>query len=131
MATLTTHDVTISAESTFQQQYSEPVREQFVFSYRIRITNESPRPIQLLARKWEVIDAAGDRRLVEGEGVVGQQPQILPGQSYEYTSWVQLETPIGAMRGSYVMADHDRRGRARFFEVTVPRFMHVAPQVLN
>ncbi len=131
MTNLTTHEITVSAESTFQQRYSQPMADQFVFSYRIRITNESSRAIQLVSRKWEVIDGAGQRRFVDGEGVVGQQPRIQPGKSYEYTSWVQLRTPLGAMQGSYTMVRQDRRGRESAVEVRVPRFLHTAPQILN
>lgn len=131
MVTLTTNEVAITAESTFQQQYSEPVKGQYVFSYRITIENKSPLPIQLLARRWEVIDGTGERRFVEGEGVVGQQPIILPGHMHEYTSWVQFETPVGAMQGNYIMQRRDRRGRDYLFEVQVPRFKHIAPEVLN
>lgn len=131
MVSLTTQDVTVSAESTYQRQYSEPNRRQYVYAYRIRIENKSPRPVQLLSRAWEVIDATGARRLVEGEGVVGQQPTILPGQFHEYTSWVQFETPIGAMQGSYVMKRQDRLGHGELFQVEVPKFLHVAPEVLN
>ena len=131
MVTLTTNEVAISAESTYQAQYSDPMQNQYVFSYRIQIENKSARPIQLLARRWEVIDAAGDKRQVEGEGVVGQQPVILPGQSYEYNSWVQFATRQGAMQGNYIMARKDRRGRELFFQADVPRFLHIAPEALN
>ena len=131
MVNLTTHEITVSAESTYQQQYSEPIHERYVFSYRIQIKNRSSRPIQLLARRWEVIDGAGEHRSVEGEGVVGQQPVIQPGKSYAYNSWVQLDTRIGAMRGTYIMSRVDERGREVLFEVAVPKFVHVAPEVLN
>ena len=131
MVSLTTQEVTVSAESVFQRQYSEPAKRQYVYAYQIRIENNSPRAVQLLSRAWEVIDATGDRRLVEGEGVVGQQHIIQPGQSHQYTSWVQFETPIGAMRGSYIMKRNDRQGQAEMFQVEVPKFLHVAPEVLN
>lgn len=131
MVSLTTQDVNVSAESAFQRQYSEPAKRQYVYAYRIRIENKGTKPVQLLSRAWEVIDATGERRLVEGEGVVGQQPIIQPGQFHEYTSWVQFETPIGAMRGSYVMKRHNSRGSAELFQVEVPKFLHVAPEVLN
>jgi ApaG protein len=131
MISLTTLDVTVSAESTYQRDYSEPAKRQYVFSYRIRIANDGPRPVQLLSRAWEVIDATGARRLVEGEGVVGEQPLILPGHYHEYTSWVQFETPIGAMRGSYAMQRIGRQGIDGMFQVEVPKFLHIAPEVLN
>ena len=131
MTSQTTQSVTVSAESFYQEQYSEPEKQQYVYAYHIRIENQGARPVQLLSRAWEVINATGERRHVEGEGVVGQQPVILPGDQYEYTSWVQFETPIGAMRGSYVMSREDRRGREELFQVDVPKFLHVAPEVMN
>lgn len=131
MISLTTQEVTVSANSVYQQTYSAPVKSQYVYAYTIRIENNGPKPVKLLSRAWEVIDATGARRLVEGEGVVGQQPVILPGQYHEYTSWVQFETPIGAMRGSYVMQRTDRFGKGDLFQVEVPKFLHVAPEVLN
>lgn len=131
MVQLTTHQVKVSAQSAYQDDYSNPLEDQYVFSYRIRITNEGSVPVQLLNRTWVVMDAAGERRTVEGKGVVGEQPEIMPGQTHEYTSWVQFETPMGAMMGSYGMVRHDKRGQAEYFSVEVPRFMHVAPAMLN
>jgi len=127
----TTQDVTVSAESHYQEGYSKPAEEQFVFSYLIRIENKGSHSVRLLSRAWEVIDAAGNRRLVEGDGVVGQQPDILPGHAHEYTSWVQFETPLGAMQGNYLMVRTDSRGNEEFFQVEVPRFLHEAPELLN
>ncbi|MEL7161384.1 MAG: Co2+/Mg2+ efflux protein ApaG, partial [Bacteroidota bacterium] len=115
----------------YQRQYSEPTKQRYVYAYRIRIENKGPRTIQLLSRSWEVIDATGARRHVEGEGVVGQQPFIEPGRSHEYTSWVQFETPIGAMRGSYLLHQISRSGQEEYFRVEVPKFLHLAPEVLN
>ena len=131
MVSLITREIRVSAESTYQRAYSMPAKRQYVYAYRIRIGNESSTPVQLLSRTWEVIDATGNRRLVEGEGVVGQQPVILPGQVHEYTSWVQFETPIGAMRGSYVMQRVDRFKDGELFAVEVPKFVHAAPVILN
>lgn len=131
MISQTTKEITISAESYYQQQYSEPLRSQYVFAYRIKIENKGVRTIQLLSRAWEVIDATGARRFVEGEGIVGQQPFIAPGQSHEYTSWVQFETPMGAMRGHYAMARSNREGREELIQVEVPKFVHLAAELLN
>jgi len=131
MVSLTTREIRVSAESMYQREYSIPDKRQFVYAYRIRIGNEGSAPVKLLSRTWEVIDGTGDRRLVEGEGVVGQQPVIMPGQFHEYTSWVQFETPIGAMRGSYIMQRMDRFDSGELFEVEVPKFIHIAPEVLN
>ncbi|TXF90617.1 Co2+/Mg2+ efflux protein ApaG [Neolewinella aurantiaca] len=131
MVSLTTQDIRVSAESMYQRQYSVPAKRQYVYAYRIRIGNEGNVPVQLLSRTWEVIDGTGARRLVEGEGVVGRQPVIMPGQFHEYTSWVQFETPIGAMKGNYVMQRTGQFKEGEFFEVKVPKFVHVAPELLN
>lgn len=131
MVQLTTQQVKVGAQSTYQDNYSDPLQEQYVFSYRIRITNEGRVPVQLLDRAWTVISASGERREVEGKGVVGEQPQIMPGHTHEYTSWVQFDTPLGAMKGSYGMVRHDKRGRPEYFSVEVPRFLHIAPSSLN
>lgn len=131
MVQLTTQDVTVSAESAFQAQYSDPSADKYIHAYRIRIKNAGTAPVQLLSRAWVVIDATGERRFVEGEGVVGKQPEIMPGQVYEYTSWVQFATPVGAMQGSYGMLRHSLNGQEEYFSVAVPRFLHIAPEVLN
>ena len=131
MVSETTDEVTVSAFGSYQAEYSVPTRRQYVYAYRIQIENKSLRPVQLLSRAWKVISGTGEKRLVEGEGVVGQQPVILPGHSHEYTSWVQFETPIGAMEGSYVMKRSDRWGSGELFEVKVPKFLLIAPEVLN
>ena len=130
MTSQTTQRVRVSAESFYQERYSQPEQGQYVHAYRIRIENEGALPIQLLSRSWEVIDATGGRRHVEGDGVVGQQPIIEPGDSYEYNSWVQFDTPIGAMEGSYVMF-RESEGVENYFHVSVPRFLHIDPAVLN
>jgi ApaG protein len=131
MVSLITQEIRVSAESLYQRAYSVPAKRQFVYAYRIQIENTGSTPVQLLSRTWEVIAGTGDRRVVEGEGVVGQQPVIMPGQAHEYTSWVQFETPIGAMCGSYLMQRMERFNTGELFEVEVPKFMHVAPEVLN
>lgn len=131
MVQLTTQQVTVSAESFYQGAYSKPGENEFVYAYHIRITNRGEVPVTLLDRVWQVIDATGERRIVEGKGVVGQQPEIMPGETYEYTSWVQFQTPVGAMQGSYGMVRYDERGKPEHFPVEVPRFLHMAPAVLN
>lgn len=131
MTSQTTQHVTVSAESYYQERYSQPEDENFVYAYRIKIENRGDLPVQLLSRRWEVIDATGGRRHVEGEGVIGKQPWIEPGESYEYNSWVQFPTPIGAMQGSYVMYRQDEQGVENYFRVAVPRFLHLAGPILN
>ncbi len=132
MVSLTTQHVTISVETFFQDQYSNASERKYIFAYRIRIINESPAPVQLLNRQWTVVSATGERRRVAGDGVVGQQPVIPPGAHHEYTSWVQLETPMGAMFGNYGMSRPLAGDTSReLFRVRVPKFILIAPEALN
>ncbi|CAH1000870.1 Protein ApaG [Neolewinella maritima] len=131
MTSQTTQDVTVSAQSYYQERYSQPEDENYVYAYRIKIENKGHLPVQLLSRKWDVIDAVGTHRKVEGEGVVGKQPWIAPGEAYEYNSWVQFATPIGAMQGSFVMYRRDSEGVENYFRVAVPKFVHVSTAMLN
>jgi len=127
----TTQPVSVSAVSIYQPNYSKPLENQYVFAYRIRITNHGKIPTRLLRRHWIVTDAAGEIREVEGEGVVGKQPLILPGDTHEYVSWIQLSTPLGAMEGSYLMERQLETGEVKHFNATVPRFLHIAPELNN
>ena len=131
MTSQTTQSITVSAQSYYQPTYSDPTQHKYVYAYRIRIQNEGEETVQLISRAWEVTAGTGERRLIEGEGVVGQQPVIRPGDYHEYTSWVQFDTPIGQMQGSYVMRRAGSYGEAGLFQVEVPRFLHLAPSVLN
>ena len=132
MTSQTTDFITVSAQSYYQPAYSDPTQHKYVYAYRIRIENGSDaETVQLLSRAWEVTTGTGERRLIEGEGVVGQQPVIRPGSHHEYTSWVQFDTPLGQMQGSYVMRRAGSYGEDGLFQVEVPRFLHVAPSSLN
>ncbi len=93
--------------STFRPERSEPAKRRWLFSYTVRIANEGEAPAQLLARHWIITDAEGNREEVVGDGVVGHQPRLEPGQQFEYTSYCVLKTPHGSMRGSYRMARED------------------------
>lgn len=123
--------INVSATSIYQERYSQPEDGNFVYAYRIRVENAGARPVQLLDRRWEITDGVGQKRLVVGDGVVGKQPWIEPGQSFEYNSWVQFPTPIGAMKGSYGMSRRNDDGRDEFFRVVIPKFLHVATPSLN
>lgn len=128
----TTQPIDVAVESIYQPVYSKPLEDLYVFAYRIVITNHGAVPTKLLRRHWVVTDAAGQVREVEGEGVVGQQPTILPGQYHEYVSWIQLATPMGAMEGDFTMerSSGDDLGRVEF-QAKIPRFTHVAPELFN
>lgn len=129
----TTSTVKVSSQSFFQPEYSSPAENNYVFSYLIRITNEGASPVRLLRRHWVITDATSQIREVEGEGVVGLQPILAPGQSHEYTSWVQFPTPMGTMEGRFLMEQlfSDPEESHRFFQAEIPRFLHIAPELMN
>ena len=98
-----TRGIRVSVRARFSEQNSEPNSRQWVFLYTITIRNESPVRVQLLTRHWIITDANGEIEEVKGPGVVGKQPVLEPGQSFEYTSACPLKTPFGSMHGTYQM----------------------------
>ncbi|MEM6397218.1 MAG: Co2+/Mg2+ efflux protein ApaG [Bacteroidota bacterium] len=133
MIKLTTKDITVSAESFYQAEYSEPESEKYIFAYRIRISNNSLETVQLLNRRWRVVEGDGREHIVEGEGVIGQQPVIEPGKSHVYMSWVQMNAPIGAMEGYYEFRKNWEFGpeQEERFRVGVPKLVHWMPELAN
>ena len=128
MITEITHGVKVSVETFYQQEYSSPSQHHYVFTYKILIENFSAYTVQLLRRHWFIYDANGVLREVEGEGVVGQQPVLEPGQVHEYVSGCNLKTELGKMKGTYMMErvmDGDR------FKVNIPEFVMAVPYKLN
>jgi ApaG protein len=121
----TTGEVTVRVSVSYLPEQSEPDRGRWFWAYHIRIENAGTRPVQLLTRHWVITDGRGARHSVEGEGVVGEQPMIEPGASYDYVSGCPLATPSGAMQGSYRMVGADGRS----FDVAIPRFLLAAPAV--
>lgn len=117
-----THGVRISVRPEFRPDHSDPESGRFVFAYHIRISNQSDRRVTLLSRQWTIIDADGDAKQVEGEGVVGEQPSLEPGESFEYASWCPLETPWGTMEGAFLLhaepGESIRARIARFYLVS-------------
>ncbi len=128
MLTKITNGVKISVETFYQPEYSQPLNNEFMFAYRIAITNESEYTIKLLRRNWVVVDSNGVMREVEGEGVVGQQPIIEPGQTHPYISGSHLRTEMGKMRGFYTM---ERLIDGKLFKVEIPEFPLIAPFKMN
>lgn len=128
METLTTNGITISVETQYLTAHSNPRAHKFLFGYRIMIENGSPHTVQLLRRHWVIQESDGQLREVEGEGVVGLQPILAPGEFHEYSSFCDLHTDIGKMSGTYLMV---RRDNESLFEVTIPEFRLVAPARLN
>ncbi|USU08268.1 Co2+/Mg2+ efflux protein ApaG [Sphingomonadaceae bacterium OTU29MARTA1] len=121
----TTGGVTVRVAVSYLPEQSEPRRGRWFWAYHIRIENHSERTVQLLTRHWVITDGRGARHSVEGEGVVGEQPLIAPGASFDYVSGCPLQTPSGAMQGSYRLIDED--GAA--FDAAIPKFALFAPSV--
>lgn len=102
-----TRGVRVQVESQYDGERSEPARNQWFFLYTIRITNEGPHTVQLLTRHWVITDGAGKIEEVRGPGVVGKQPTLKTGESFEYTSGCPLPTPFGVMEGTYEMVTEE------------------------
>jgi ApaG protein len=130
MATTTTitDGVKISVEIQYQPEYSNPAGEHYMYAYKINIENMSDYTVQLLRRRWDIFDSNGSHREVEGEGVVGQQPVIEPGESHEYISGCNLKTDMGSMKGEYQML---RMIDNTLFDAQIPEFYLIAPFKLN
>ncbi len=128
MVTKITDGVKISVETIYQPEYSNPANEHFMFAYRVNIENLTENSVQLLNRHWHIFDSNGTKREVEGEGVVGQQPVIEPGNTHEYVSGCNLKTDMGSMKGSYEM---ERTVDGVKFRVNIPEFYLIAPYKLN
>lgn len=123
-----TKGVKVSVETEYQPSYSSPSQYHYVFTYRITIENQSEFTIQLMRRHWNIHDAGFNQREVEGDGVVGQQPVLEPGQIHQYVSGCNLKSGIGKMVGTYEM---ERIVDGSKFEVNIPEFIMVAPLRLN
>lgn len=123
-----TKGVKITVRTHFQTAYSRPEMSHFLFTYKIMIENRSEYSVQLLRRHWFIFDSNGEHREVEGDGVVGQQPVLMPNEIYEYESACNLTTDMGKMRGIYTMI---RMIDKEEFEVEIPEFKLIAPQRLN
>jgi ApaG protein len=119
----TTRGLTVRVSVSFLPEQSEPVNGRWFWAYHIRIENEGSMAAQLMTRRWEITDGRGTAHIVEGEGVVGEQPVIAPGATYDYVSGCPLTTPSGAMVGHYGMIAED--GSA--FEIVIPKFKLLAP----
>jgi ApaG protein len=121
------YDIKVAVRTQFVPQQSDAESSRFVFAYTITISNAGRVPAKLLTRHWVITDANGKVQEVRGEGVVGEHPHLAPGEAFRYTSGTVLETPIGAMEGSYQMlADDGTR-----FDAPIAPFRLAVPGVLN
>jgi ApaG protein len=113
--------------TVYVPEQSEPDQDRYVFAYTINIHNQGEKAARLLNRHWLISDADGKTQEVEGEGVVGKQPYLTPGETFEYTSATLINTPVGSMRGSYEMIDDE----GLIFQADIPIFTLAQPHVLN
>ncbi len=128
MVSKVTEGVKVSVESFYQPDYSNPVNSEYMFAYRITIENKNDFPVKLLRRHWFIFDSNASHREVEGEGVVGVQPQINAGEQYQYISGCNLKTEMGKMHGTYLMEDIATKKQ---FSVNIPVFEMLVPFKMN
>jgi ApaG protein len=114
----TTDGILIEVNPTYMKEHSDPAQGLFVFAYEVTISNESRQPARIVARHWVIRDGDGAEREVEGDGVVGEQPNLIPGGSFTYSSFCPLATPTGSMRGTYRMVRED----GTEFDAKIPLF---------
>ena len=119
--------IRIDVETSFLEDQSDPNDRRYVFSYTITIRNEGEAPAKLLTRHWVITDANGKVQEVRGDGVVGEQPYLKPGQGFRYSSGAVIETPVGSMQGSYTMIDDE----GEHFDAPIPPFRLAMPGVLH
>jgi ApaG protein len=122
-----TSGIRVRVASEYRADRSAPAAGRHLFTYTVRISNEGTSPAKLVSRHWIITDAQGEREEVRGEGVVGQQPHLQPGGSFEYTSFCILKTPHGSMRGTYGMVRDDGSS----FDAEIAPFALVTPGALN
>ena len=122
-----TQGIEVSVESFFLDDESDVEQDRYIFAYRVHLKNHSEETVQLISRHWIITDGNGTVKEVKGEGVVGEQPVMAPGEEYQYASGSQLETPLGTMHGTYQMRDE----MGEMFDVAIPLFTLSADTKLN
>lgn len=127
MAESSKYEITIVPKATYVEDQSDPSKDQYVFAYTITISNTGSISAQLISRHWIITDANGKVLEVKGLGVVGQQPLLKPGESFEYTSGTHLETAVGTMHGVYQMIAED----GQQFDAPIPSFTLSVPRILH
>ena len=121
------HRIEVDVATDFVDGQSEPDRDRYVFSYTITISNTGRVPAKLLTRHWLITDANGNVQEVRGDGVVGEQPHLEPGEEFRYSSGAVLNTPVGAMQGSYQMIGDD----GQRFDAAIEPFTLAVPGLLH
>lgn len=118
MSEAVTGDIRVEVLSRHSPENSRPAQGEWVFEYTVRISNRGTETVQLLTRHWIITDAFDDVREVQGPGVIGEQPVLAPGESFQYSSWCPLKTPTGSMHGTYQMAGPG----GRIFDIEIAPF---------
>lgn len=121
----TTHGITVNVLPVYIDERSDPESSHYFWAYRISIENQSGKTVQLLSRYWHITDGAGNVEEVRGDGVVGEQPILIDGETYNYTSGCPLKTPTGIMVGTYLMTDND----GNRFDIDIPAFPLDLPDI--
>lgn len=119
--------INIEVAPAYLKEQSDPVNNHYVFSYTVTIRNDGDQPARLLTRHWIITDGDGQVQEVRGDGVIGEQPHLQPGEGFQYTSGTFMNTPVGTMHGSYQMISDD--GEA--FDAEIPSFTLSVPNVLH
>ncbi len=128
MSSAITAGILVHVETYYQPDYSNPMQSEFMFAYRITLENHNAYPVKLHRRNWKIFDSNGSYRTVEGEGVVGVQPTLQPGENYQYVSGCNLRTDMGKMKGTYQMENlHNKK----LFLVEIPEFEMIVPAKNN
>lgn len=128
MTSLISEGVSVSVETFYQPDYSNPLQSEYMFAYHITLENFNSFPVKLLSRHWYIFDSNSSYREVEGEGVVGIQPTMQPREKYQYVSGCNLHTEMGKMHGIYIMENLHSKNN---FEVNIPSFEMIAPMKNN
>jgi ApaG protein len=121
------YKISVEVEPAYIEEQSNPDMEQYVFSYTVTIINDGKQAARLLTRHWVITDADGEIQEVRGDGVVGEQPYLKPGEGFQYTSGTLMKTPVGSMQGSYQMRADD----GSEFDAPIPEFYLVAPKTMH
>jgi ApaG protein len=125
---LITNGIEISVKTQYQEEFSEPAKNKFIFSYNITIVNHNQFDVQLLRRHWIIFDNIGEIKEVEGDGVIGQQPILKHNESFSYSSWSSIYTEIGKMFGNYQLKNIES---GEEFYSKIPEFTLTVPLKLN
>ena len=127
MSEATTNEIRVEVMSNYSSENSRPLEDNWVFQYTVRITNQGAETVQLISRHWIITDGVGHTEEVQGPGVVGEQPVLAPGESFQYSSWCPLKTPTGRMHGTYQMA----RANGSQFDIEIAPFALKARYTVN